>query len=144
MSYFKSDNAVRGIFGEKAYRKLVQLLDPCCGTSSTVPYKVYTTLLTQQDANPPVGTELENTLGVTVTYEYLSPGEYLAIFDKPIFNSPNEYVVINGQFQSSTLSADPVFFNVLYITSWDISGNTDDDNLIGLYAPCVLEIRKYN
>lgn len=33
MSYFKSDNAVRGIFGEKAYRKLVQLLDPCCGAN---------------------------------------------------------------------------------------------------------------
>ena len=32
MAYFKSDNAVRGIFGDKAYKKLVNLLDPCCGT----------------------------------------------------------------------------------------------------------------
>ena len=45
MSYFKSDNAVRGIFGEKAYRKLVQLLDPCCGANGadlrTIPIANY-------------------------------------------------------------------------------------------------------
>ena len=45
MSYFKSDNAVRGIFGEKAYRKLVQLLDPCCGAGGadliTIPIANY-------------------------------------------------------------------------------------------------------
>ena len=31
MSYFRSDNGIKSIFGEKAFRKLVGILDPCCG-----------------------------------------------------------------------------------------------------------------
>jgi len=31
MSYFRSDNGIKSIFGEKSFRKLVGILDPCCG-----------------------------------------------------------------------------------------------------------------
>ena len=31
MSYFRSNNGIKSIFGEKAFRKLVGILDPCCG-----------------------------------------------------------------------------------------------------------------
>lgn len=31
MSYFRSDNGIKSIFGEKAFRKLVGILDACCG-----------------------------------------------------------------------------------------------------------------
>lgn len=143
MSYFRADGTIRAIFGEKAYRKLVQLLDPCCGNpSNLLPYKVYTALLTQDGANPPVAVELENTLGVTVDYQYAAPGQYVAIFSDTVFQSSNEYVVITGSFDTIQIGAAPVFFNALAIESY-VSG-APTDGAIGSFIPCVLEIRIYN
>ena len=149
MSYFKSDNAVRGIFGEKAYRKLVQLLDPCCGSGSLQPYDVYTALITQSGVDAPVPVVLQNTLNLNVTYERVDAGLYVLTFDKNIFETPNEYVTVSGNayFKGTDVAligAVPIFFNALAIAC-AINGVASDD-VIGPYSgyiPCVLEIRKY-
>jgi len=46
--------------------------------SPSLPYKVYTALLTQTGTNPPVATVLEDTIG-NVYWEYLGIGMYDAI-----------------------------------------------------------------
>lgn len=46
-------------------------------TSSGASYLVYTALLTQSGTDAPVATVLENTLGGTVVWSYLSTGSYI-------------------------------------------------------------------
>lgn len=111
-------------------------------------YDEYTVLLTQTGGDAPEATVLRNTLGVTPEYQRLSAGIYLAIFDKDIFDSANEYVVINGGFADTagtndpvSLNAVPVFITALAIESYTLG--TATDGLIGGLNPCVLTIRKY-
>ena len=123
------------------FRKIWRALDCKASCKSATPYKVYTALLTQNGNNPPVATELQNTLGVTVTYQYTITGYYLAIFSDTVFYSPNEYVVITGDNEITAITAVPVFFNALAINSYSFGPS---DNVIGANSPCILEIRKYN
>lgn len=110
--------------------------------SDKLPYKVYTVLLKQSNTDDPIALELENTLGVTATFEYVNTGEYIVTFNNGLFNSPDEYVVITGVGFNQVVSAVPVFFNVLAINSYDAGFPSDD--VLGSNAPCILEIRKYN
>lgn len=111
-------------------------------------YDEYTVLLTQTGTNAPVAKVLRNTLGVSVEFTRVGAGVYTATFDKPMFDSPNEYVVINGGFADTngandpvSLNAVPVFFATLAIESYTLGAATD--GLIGGANPCVLTIRKY-
>jgi hypothetical protein len=54
-----------------------QLVDQINNNSSTLPYKVYTALLTQNNQSAPVPTVLENTLGGTVAWTRDSAGNYI-------------------------------------------------------------------
>jgi hypothetical protein len=115
-------------------------------------FKEYTVLLVQRGVNDPVATVLKNTLDVNVTFFYVGPGAYAATLDKPVFDSPNEYITISSGMIDPisgnliTIEAVPVFTVSLFIQSF--LGGTPSDNVIGAdFAggfPCVLTIRKYN
>lgn len=135
------------LFGDNGPAKIghvnavIKALNEKTGTG----YKVYTALLNESGSTPPVATVLENTLGVTVTFQYNGQGDYLALFSDPIFDSPNEYVVITGNDVDTVITAIPVFFNALEIRSY-VNGMAQDNAIgaLGSHPPCVLEIRKYN
>ena len=114
-----------------------------CGDVNS--YKVYTALLNQSGTDAPIATVLQNTLNVNVEYIYNDVGDYIAVFDKPLFNSPNEYVLITGNSLDTVIEAFTVFYDALQIHSYD--GGALTDNVIGnLFAPrnpCILEIRQY-
>lgn len=124
----------------------IERLDRCkanCGDVNS--YKVYTALLNQSGTDAPIATVLQNTLNVNVEYIYNDVGDYIAVFDKPLFNSPNEYVLITGNSLDTVIEAFTVFYDALQIHSYD--GGALTDNVIGnLFAPrnpCILEIRQY-
>jgi len=130
---------------EQELKKIKRQLQCDCA-NNPCNLKKYVALLTQSGSDAPVAIVLENSLDIEVTYQYINPGEYLALIDKPIFDSPNEYTTIFGSHDTVDIKTIPVFFNALSITSAKDSIFTDD--LIGAFAlnsiPCVLEIRKYN
>ena len=62
--------------GYKGWLNLDELIKSLAPPAPTPTYKVYTALLTQTDQDPPVATILQNTLGFTPTWEYVSSGQY--------------------------------------------------------------------
>ena len=74
------------------------------------PYRSYTALLSQQGANPPVATVLENSLDLTITWSRISQGKYLGTFnraldtDKSILlvTTPTSHTGFKAQLESST------------------------------------------
>ncbi len=67
------------------------------GSVSTVPYKVYTALLTQTGTNAPTAIVLENTIGTTISYSYTSSGTYNFIATGNPFTLNKTAVFISGQ-----------------------------------------------
>ena len=132
------DNATKSEF-IKVWRAL-----RCKASCKSVkPYKSYMVSLTQDSNNEPVVfTTFENTLDVVATFSYSSAGNYLVLFDKPIFQSPFDYVTLSGSFGSIGIGAVPVFYDALFIQTSD--GGTPQDNILGHYYPNILEIRVYN
>jgi hypothetical protein len=116
--------------------------------SSARGYKNYIALINQTDTDPPVATVLENTLGVTATYDYDGPGLYYITFDQALFTNQNSYITIsqstyvNGANDICITQAGAVFFNVLELTSYAATVPAND--VIGGSAPCILEVRVYN
>jgi len=120
-------------------------------------YRCYRASLFQAGTNPPEAVVLENTLGITVTYDYIAPGEYAAILDKILFASPDE--TIDGKkidifitpsvtgpagLDLMYFSAAAVFFNVVSINSYDTNVNAFADDLLGNDTSSTFEIRVYN
>lgn len=120
-------------------------------------YRTYKAMLYQSGTDAPVTAVLENTLGLTITYEYDSPGIYYAVLTTPLFDSPTETIdgrkievlmtpqaVLNPLTTINTISAYPIFFYVVGITTWnnDLASFTDD--VLGNYCSTILEIRVYN
>ena len=101
-------NFLTSTLGKRAGTKLYQWLNPCCDQfckdvkacvgDSTLPYKVYRALLTQTGTDAPVATVLENTIGANITYNYNSAGQYVAVSDINLFNSPNEDISVTGNY----------------------------------------------
>lgn len=99
------------------------------------------------NAGAPIVNVLENTLGVEITYEYASTGAYAAILSDGLFTSPGQYVVIEAGVTTDgtdtyTVQAFPAFFNLVLIESY--LNNVLSDDVIGVNAPTVLNIRIYN
>ena len=123
-------------------------------------YRTYKALLTQSGSlttDAPVAAVLENTLGINLTYEYDSNGIYYAYLDKQLFDGPavttdgrKVEVFITPQSTVSSItntyiiSAYPVFFNVINITTWDNAFADYLDNILGQWCSTTLEIRVYN
>lgn len=57
-------------------KQMEKLTGVASASGGSLPYKVYTALLTQTYQDPPVATILQNTLGFTPTWEYVSVGQY--------------------------------------------------------------------
>lgn len=121
-------------------------------------YRCYRASLFQAGTNPPEAVILENTLGVTVTYDYTGPGEYVAILDKILFSAPDEsidgkkidiFITPSNSVPPSGsdplyFSASAVFFNVVDISSYDVGATGFVDDLLGNINSTTFEIRVYN
>jgi len=118
-------------------------------------YKSYKAFLTQTGTDAPVASVVENTLGLSLTYEYDSVGTYFIYSNNLIFNSPTETedgrkveiimtptYTIDGSGFDTQFFAYPVFFNVITLNSWTALANAD--NLLGFFCSTTLEIRVYN
>jgi hypothetical protein len=107
-------------------------------------YKKYVAFLTQSGAfNPPVATVLENTLGVDLSYDYVSPGVYTITASAPIFVL-NKTTAIQGAgnpvtFPSLHFMAITSTFSTLFVYPFNASA-TDNDQLTNQF----IEIRVYN
>jgi hypothetical protein len=134
------------LFGRAAGTRLYNLIYKCCGLDN---FTSYTASLRQFGigAEPTVEVLFNNGLQVTATYNYVNPGEYVVIFDKPIFNSQYDYATILGNtFTTGSdtflIQVTPIFFNVISISSYK-NGVLSDD-VLGSNIPTILDIRKYN
>lgn len=121
-------------------------------------YRCYRASLFQAGTNPPEAVVLENTLGITVTYDYIAPGQYLAILDKILFASENETVdgkkidiFITPSNNVPPSFSDPMYFsaaavwlNVVDISSYDVGVTGFVDDLLGNSNSNTFEIRVYN
>lgn len=121
-------------------------------------YRCYRASLFQASTNPPEAVVLENTLGITVTYDYIGPGQYLAILDKILFASENETVdgkkidiFITPSNNVPPSFSDPMYFsaaavwlNVVDISSYDVGVTGFVDDLLGNSSSNTFEIRVYN
>ena len=87
--------------------------------SSARPYKVYTALLSQSGTSAPVATVLENTLGGTVVWSYVSIGQY------------------RGTLTGAFLSNKTVVFLTNVYGKYFLTGGRENDNsvMIGTQAP---------
>lgn len=118
-------------------------------------YRSYTVSLSQSsDLDPSVAWQFENTLDVTATYYRDDVGMYTVEFDKPLFNSPFDYCVIQNPISlrpgdpavTYVVEAKPVFFNAIDITTF-IDGVLSDDVMGGndeYFPNTILEIRVYD
>ena len=118
-------------------------------------YRTYKAFLTQTGTDAPVAAVVENTLGLSLTYEYDGVGTYFIYTNNLIFNSPTETedgrkveitmtptYIIDGVGFDTQFFAYPVFFNVITLNSWTALANAD--NLLGSFCSTTLEIRVYN
>lgn len=117
-------------------------------------YKTYKALLTQSGTDAPVATVLDNSLGLSVTYEYDGNGQYFALLSKELFNSPtttpsNQNVEVTITPSSSQLSgavvglsAYPVFYFVVGINVTVSEVPTDE--ILGNSFTTILEIKVYD
>jgi len=118
-------------------------------------YKTYKAFLTQTGTDAPVAAVVENTLGLSVSYEYDDLGTYFLYTNNLIFVSPTEtedgrkvevtitpnYTVDLAAFDTQFF-AYPIFFNVITLNSW--TSLTGTNNLLGSFCSTILEIRVYN
>jgi hypothetical protein len=120
-------------------------------------YRTYKAMLTQTGTDAPVAVVLENTLKLTVTYQYDSAGIYYALVNTPLFDSPTETIdgrkvevvmtpqsVLNPSTIVNTISAYPVFIYVIGIATWDNDLANFVDDVLGNYCSTILEIKIYN
>lgn len=118
-------------------------------------YRSYKAALVQTGTNPPVATVLENTLGYEVEYEYSSQGQYTALLNGALFDSPTQTaagkqveVTITPATSDNTglytFSAYPIFFFVVGIYAWDHDGAEYADDKLGNWCSTILEIKVYN
>lgn len=104
-------------------------------------YKVYTALLTQTGATPPVATVLENTIGITPSFVYDATGQYTIDFTGLSIN-PDKVVIFTGQSDENSTGIVNAWCNstpILYITCYNLAGAAIDD----LLDRTSIEIRIY-
>lgn len=111
------------------------------GPSGTLPYKVYTALLNQNEETAPTAIELENTIG-DITFSYTDIGDY-------VINSSNEFVTLKTWFLITNSGAGGFGAEVItlyYINSSTLRINTGDTSGNGLNSILLntpIEIRVY-
>ncbi len=107
------------------------------GEPATLPYKVYTALLTQTGSDAPVATVLENNTGLDFTWQYDSTGNY--------YVSDTFDISKTTFFVSSVLGAQPNFIGgQISATSINITVTNFTSPVDGLLLNTPIEIRVYN
>lgn len=106
----------------------------------TRPYKVYTALLEQDLTGAPVATVLENTLGGTVVWSRLDPGEYQATVSGLFTLNKTMIQISSNSGQGNTVTFFAADTNTIDLGTADDSF-TLADNLLN-NTP--IEIRVYN
>lgn len=119
-------------------------------------YRCYKASLSQTGGDPPVATILENSLGINIDYIRAGGGTYIGMISESLFETPA--LSINGKKMDIFItpsavvignspiifSAYPIFFNVLAVTSFNVTSGFFEDLLLGGQNPTTLEIRIYN
>lgn len=106
----------------------------------TPPYRVYTALINQSGTTlPSVTTVLENTLGGTVTFEYVSPGIYNAVLIGE-FTANKTIATLDGGTLNQVFKAARLSNDRVRLVTYDTSGATANDQM----GVTTLEIRVYN
>ena len=109
---------------------------------STLPYKVYSALLTQTSNNNPVVTILQNTLGVEPTWYRIDAGTYYAESYGTWKTNKTTLTVgplaygSEGAFAKTKIDSE----DQLYVVTYDRTDHTTDDALANTF----IEIRVYN
>lgn len=107
------------------------------------PYKVYSALLSQTGTSAPTATVLENTLGIPVTFTYVSVGRYRANITSTLFAPNKTFVVMqNTPYVNINYTEAAVASASNYIDIW-VRNPTTSSNVDGLYNAS-FEIRVYN
>ena len=115
------------------------------GEPATLPYKVYTALLTQSGETAPVAIVLENTIG-EITWEYLTTGHYTAN-SAGLFTVDKTWTVFASVFDNTVALSIPVTSgsngnSLPNIINVRVDGGDDFGN--NLLNKASIEIRVYN
>ena len=115
-------------------------LPDASGTIALQTYKSYMAIISQAGTGAPtVDTLLENTLGGTITFEYLSLGTYRVVSPVLFTNNKTTVTVSNGYYSPTIISAYNNSTSRIIVSCNDLSGALVNDSLIR----SVLEIRVY-
>lgn len=106
------------------------------------PYKVYTALLSQSGTNAPVATVLENTLGGTVIWSYVSTGRYNGTLSDAFTSNKTACLINNGQPNAacSAFSFSTSVIRIITASFFSSPAPASDGQLNG----ATIEIRVYN
>lgn len=131
--------------GYKGEFNLTQFVtDLISSTPPVLPYKVYTALISQTGTSAPIITAiLENTLEITLTFEYTSAGIYTVTASTAAFTTDKTVLNIMQVILSNGISntCGDLTNNSFTLGSCDKNSVSNVDNLL-LNTP--LEIRVYN
>ena len=109
---------------------------------ATLPYKVYTALLSQSGNNAPVATVLQNTLGGTVVWSRLGLGGYNGTLSGAFTTNKTTVSISNGWMNGIYyIRAGVASTNVIAVSTFENTSNTD--SLLDNTATSI-EIRVYN
>ena len=110
----------------------------------TLPYKIYSAILTQSGNSAPVATVLQNTLGGDITWTYVDPGVYSANSDALLTNGKTTVTCLNlwGNFliQPYPFYEESNFPNFVKILNIDSSTGFQINGI----DKVLIEIKVYN
>ena len=115
------------------------------------PYEVYTALLTQSGTNAPVATVLENTLGVDITWTYISTGNYVGTIPSGTFTADAYLTTPSTAIQTAAnninykvalrIDNSDVTYKSLVLTTLNCNSGNLVNSVLGNQP---IEIRVYN
>jgi hypothetical protein len=107
------------------------------------PYKVYTSILTQNSTNPPSATVLENTLDLQPTFLYESTGIYKILYNEDLPLAKTTIFISNN---TNIDSSEPSVVEILVVSQnevWIRSSNAMGVNQNNILRFTSIEIRVY-
>lgn len=114
-------------------------------TTTLAPYKVYTALLTQNGGDPPTAIVLENTLGGSIVWTYISTGVYKGTLTGAFPEDKTAMFITSSRWNGDAIMyislAGGDIPNGVVVETLDVPTYTSADDL--LYKTTV-EIRVYN
>lgn len=120
--------------------KVNEIIDNLNGNGATGSgsYKVYSAVLSQTGLSAPVATVLENTLGGTVTWSYVSPGTYYATVGG-LFTLNKTFILNGNQADAKTTYYITDVNEIQFFTYVDLVTLSND-----MLFTTAVEIRVYN